>query len=209
MKPLRKLINLYLDNRISLIRSLGSLYKFRGVKLYLARSASIRAKKWALTGDGSLVFGAVWRHARVMSSRIVVGKDGCLKIINKNKICSGATVSVADSATLVLCGCFINNNVNLSVYNHVSIGEGTVISENCVIRDDDGHMLVPSSQSKSQSIMIGQKVWIGLNVTILKGVKIGDGAVVAAGAVVTSDVPPMTLVAGVPARIKRENITWK
>ena len=48
-----------------------------------------------------------------------------------------------------------------------------------------------------------------MNATILKGVTIGDGAIVAAGAVVTKDVPPKCIVAGVPARIIRENIDWK
>lgn len=44
---------------------------------------------------------------------------------------------------------------------------------------------------------------------ILKGVTIGDGAVIAAGAVVTHDVPPHTLVGGVPANILRSNIEWE
>ncbi len=50
-------------------------------------------------------------------------------------------------------------------------------------------------------IKIGAHVWIGSNATILSGVSIGEWSVVAAGAVVTKDVPPMTVVGGVPARI--------
>ena len=50
-------------------------------------------------------------------------------------------------------------------------------------------------------IVIGNDVWIAAHCTILKGVVIGDGAVVAAGSVVTHDVPPYTVVAGVPARV--------
>ncbi len=45
---------------------------------------------------------------------------------------------------------------------------------------------------------------MGANATILPGVTVGRGAVVAAGAVVTAHVPPMTVVAGVPARIIRQ-----
>lgn len=50
-------------------------------------------------------------------------------------------------------------------------------------------------------IKIGKRVWIGSNATVLQGVTIGDWSVVAAGAVVTRDVPPMTVVGGVPAKI--------
>lgn len=49
-------------------------------------------------------------------------------------------------------------------------------------------------------IVIGSDVWIGYEAVILSGVTIGDGAVVGARAVVTKDVPPYTVVGGVPAR---------
>ena len=47
---------------------------------------------------------------------------------------------------------------------------------------------------------IGNDVWIGDNVLILGGTKIGDGAIVAMGSIVLHDVPPYTIVAGVPAK---------
>lgn len=50
-------------------------------------------------------------------------------------------------------------------------------------------------------VTIGNDVWVGAKAVILPGVTIGECSVVAAGAVVTKDVPPYTLVAGVPARV--------
>lgn len=58
-------------------------------------------------------------------------------------------------------------------------------------------------------VKIGNKVWIATNALILPGVSIGDGAIVAAGAVVTKDVPAKCMVAGVPARVVKENVEWK
>lgn len=53
-------------------------------------------------------------------------------------------------------------------------------------------------------IVIGNDVWIGYEAVILSGVKIGDGAVIGARAVVTKDVPPYTVVGGVPAKTIRK-----
>lgn len=49
-------------------------------------------------------------------------------------------------------------------------------------------------------IIIGNDVWIGFEAVIMAGVHIGDGAIIGARAVVTKDVPPYTIVGGVPAR---------
>jgi acetyltransferase-like isoleucine patch superfamily enzyme len=67
-----------------------------------------------------------------------------------------------------------------------------------------GHPVDPAKRRAfitAEPIRINTNVWIGAAATILPGVTIGADAVVAAGAVVTHDVPPATLVAGVPATV--------
>ena len=56
-------------------------------------------------------------------------------------------------------------------------------------------------------IKIGNDVWIGYDAIIMAGVTIGDGAIIATRAVVTKDVPPYTIVGGVPAKIIRKRFS--
>lgn len=57
------------------------------------------------------------------------------------------------------------------------------------------------------NIVIEDDAWIGYRSTIMSGVKIGKGAVVAAGSVVTKDVPPYSIVGGVPAKVIKYRFT--
>ena len=59
---------------------------------------------------------------------------------------------------------------------------------------------VAAAWDNKGDIVIGNDVWIGYEAVVMAGVRIGDGAVIAARAVVTRDVPPYTIVGGVPAR---------
>ncbi|WP_415931445.1 CatB-related O-acetyltransferase [Zhenpiania hominis] len=59
---------------------------------------------------------------------------------------------------------------------------------------------ITSAWDRKGDIVIGSDVWIGYEAVILSGVTIGDGAIIGARAVVTKDIPPYTIVGGVPAR---------
>ena len=62
---------------------------------------------------------------------------------------------------------------------------------------------VASAWDNRGDIVVGNDVWIGYEAVIMAGVRIGDGAVIAARAGVTRDVPPYTIVGGVPAKTIR------
>jgi phosphonate metabolism protein (transferase hexapeptide repeat family) len=63
------------------------------------------------------------------------------------------------------------------------------------------------AERRAARVTIGNDVWIGHGVTVLAGVTVGDGAVIAAGAVVAKDVPPYTIVGGVPAKPLRRRMS--
>ena len=97
---------------------------------------------------------------------------------------------------------FINSGCHFQDQGGIEIGNGALIGHNVVLATIN-HDLNPKENRKNHyaPIKIGAHVWIGSNATILPGVTIGDWAVVAAGAVVTQDVPTMTVVGGVPAKV--------
>ena len=102
---------------------------------------------------------------------------------------------------------FINSGCHFQVQGGIEIGDGALIGHNVVLATIN-HDTIPGNGRKNHyaPIQLGKNVWIGSNATILPGVTIGDWAVIAAGAVVTNDVPPYTIVGGVPAKIiKRVN----
>ena len=58
-------------------------------------------------------------------------------------------------------------------------------------------------------IVIGNDVWIGFEAVIMAGVTIGDGSIIGTRAVVTKDIPPYTIVGGVPAKPIRQRFSDK
>ena len=99
---------------------------------------------------------------------------------------------------------FLNMGCKFQDQGGIYIGDGTLIGHNVVLATLN-HAMAPEHRSDMlpAPIHIGRNVWIGANATILPGVTIGYGAVVAAGAVVTKDVPALTVVGGVPAKVLR------
>ena len=88
----------------------------------------------------------------------------------------------------------------VKIGNHVNLAQGiTVTALNHTFTNPEKR--IDEQGVSTTPVAIGDDIWIGANAVILPGVTIGEHSVVAAGAVVTKDVPPHSLVAGVPARI--------
>jgi acetyltransferase-like isoleucine patch superfamily enzyme len=134
------------------------------------------------------------------------------------------------AGTLVMHGAVLHvYNFRAIPHSYIRIGRDSLVGEYSVIRgqggvtigdrvytspmvqiiavnhvfDDPARPFVEQGIT-AEGIVIEDDVWIGSGAVITDGVRVGKGAVVAAGAVVTRDVPPHTVVGGVPARVLRE-----
>ena len=96
---------------------------------------------------------------------------------------------------------------------NIEIGDHCMFSYGITVRNHDSHHIIDRKTGEitnhPNNIIIGKEVWIGENATILKGVSIGDYSVVAMGSVVTKSCMGGMIVAGNPARVVKEGITWK
>lgn len=121
--------------------------------------------------------------------------------------------------TTIAAGCVVRGDVEIG--EHCSLNAGVVtmgevrigsfvriasyavlVGENHVF--DDLDRPIAAQGLTTEGLVVEDDVWIGANVTVLDGVRVGTGSVIAAGAVVTRDVPPRSVVAGVPARVIAE-----
>lgn len=166
-------------------------------------------KSATLNVNNKLMFGCTDIKHDKRKTLLKMSKNAELLIQEKLQIFSGSVISIAENARLELGGNgFINHECHIDCFNSIRVGKGTIIAKGVYIRDSDNHALEYKSYIKSLPIDIGEHCWIGMRATILKGVHIGNGAVVAAGSMVTKDVPERCLVAGVPAKVIKENISW-
>lgn len=104
----------------------------------------------------------------------------------------------------------VNNALFNTVSGHITVSEHAFFGFNvCVLTGTHDYTRVDASRQEAvldpvNDVVIEPGAWLATNVTVIGPCRIGEWAVVAAGSVVTRDVPPYTVVGGVPAKpIKR------
>ncbi|MCP4277674.1 MAG: acyltransferase [Gammaproteobacteria bacterium] len=105
----------------------------------------------------------------------------------------GDDVSLAKGIIMVAAG-----GVNIGARSMIGYGT-TILTVNHCVPKNRGSMRFSGAELKE--VIIENDVWVGAKVVLLPGVTVGEGSIVGAGAVVTKDVPPFSMVGGVPAKV--------
>jgi len=129
----------------------------------------------------------------------------CGKSLNVERMAyfgTGKGLNIGDNSNMGIGSYLSNTNGD----GELTIGNNVIMGPDVLIKTEnhnysDTRRLIREQGFCSEPVIIGDDVWIGTRAIILPGVEIGEGSVIAAGAVVTKDVPPYTVVGGVPARI--------
>jgi acetyltransferase-like isoleucine patch superfamily enzyme len=190
----------------------------------LVRALPLHVVAWRIRAPVFRGRRVVVEHARQLSAGPgLILEDGVfLSALSRDGIVLGHTVTIARGGVLTCTGVLADLGVGIRIGNRSAVGAGAFLGGQGGIHIGDDVIIGPGARMFSENhayasldrpiraqgherapVVIGDDCWIGSGATILAGVSIGHGCVVAAGAVVTHDVPPLCMVAGVPARVVR------
>lgn len=162
------------------------------------------------------------KHCNLISAgrTLFIGDNVLINALSKNGVQFGNNVSIHNN-TIIDCtggirsigeGLIIGDNVGISpncfiqvrgtvkIGNNVLFGPGVkLFSESHNFENPD--KFINEQGETRKGVIIEKGVWVGSDVTILDGVTIGDNAVIAAKSLINRDVPPFSIVAGIPAKV--------
>lgn len=147
------------------------------------------------------------------SSYISVKEGSKLIFKGKASFGKGTRIRIDRNAQIIIGNNFYcNANCFLRVTNEVLLGNDLLLGWEVVINDTDGHPTMHDNiqNTMSSPIKIGNHVWIASYCKINKGACIADGSVVAQMSLVQKNFSyPNSLIGGIPAKLIRENYSWK
>lgn len=156
-------------------------------------------------GRNSIISG-MQIHVRGTGNRIIIGRNCGLRgqILMKG---NNQTLRIGDFTTTVDAYflCFEDKNI--------TVGSHCMFSREIEVRTSDSHSLIDKASgqriNKASSVYIGNHVWVSVGAIINKGAFIPDDCIIGAGAFVAAKFEKESCtIAGTPAKVLRENVTW-
>ena len=172
--------------------------------LLIGKGVSVRYANYLEAGKDLIIedyveINCLSKQKIILGDRVTIGKFAIIRPTNIYGGEIGEGLKIGNNSNIgpycyIGCSGFIEIGNNVMISPRVSI-----YAENHVFESTD--IPIKAQGLTKQFVKIENDCWIAANSIILAGVTIGRGSVVAAGSVVTSDVPPFSIVAGVPAKI--------
>ena len=188
------------------IRGCFSRLFFKSAKgiVLVGKQVSIRYAKHLSVGSDFIIedgaeLNCLSTQGMQFGNRVTIGKNAIIRPSNIYGSEIGEGLKIGDNSNIgpfayIGCSGFIEIGNNVMISPRVSI-----YAENHVFNNTE--LLIKDQGVSKKMVKIEDDCWIASNSVILAGVTIGKGSVIAAGAVITKDVPPFSIMAGVPAII--------
>lgn len=170
----------------------------------VGKGASIRYSRHLSTGRDFIVedyaeVNCMTHRGIIVGDRVTIGKHAIIRPTNIYGDAIGEGLKIGNNSSIgpysyIGCSGFIEIGDNVMMSPRVSI-----YAENHLFEHPD--LTIKEQGVKREFVKIEDDCWIAANTVILAGVTIGRGSVIAAGSVVTKDVPPFSIVGGVPAKV--------
>ena len=175
----------------------------------IGKQVSVRYAGYIVAGSDLIIEDYAEINARssrkiILGNRVTIGKYAIIRPGNLYGGEMGEGLKVGDHSNIGPYS-YIGCSGHIEIGNHVMISPRvSIYAENHVF--DEVTQTIKSQGVVRKNVIIEDDCWIAANSIILAGVTIGKGSVVAAGSVVTSDVPPYSVVGGVPARLIKKRL---
>ena len=160
--------------------------------IIIQSGVQLRRVKIDIRGSHNVI--CIAENGQIHASCLWIADNQCSLNIGKGTTIAEATIGIAEPKA------------------SIAIGDDCMLSHGIDIRCGDSHAILDLETrqrlNQARCIQIDHHVWLGMHSCILKDVHIGHDAIIAAGSIVTKDIPPHAIAAGVPATVKKTNITW-
>lgn len=149
-------------------------------------------------------------HPKLHASKFTVNAGAVIRHTGIQGAAIGPGTVLHVEGEFAIGDSYINSDARIICGDRITIGDDCAIAWDVTLIDDDRHQHSVHDEPRPQTkpITIGDGVWIAHGASVQKGVTIGDGAIVGSNATVTDNVPANALVAGTPACVIEDDISW-
>jgi len=190
------------------IHGQGNSIRANGVECVDVELDIIGDRNQIIIGEGSVL-----HHLKIR----IRGSDHRIELGRNCRVSRGGVFWIEDDHCVLSIGA--NTTIVEASIAVTEPGSKVVIGEECMFANDidirvgDSHSIFDAATRErinfAENIVIGRHVWIAAHTVILKGVTIGENSVIASGAIVTRSCDPGSILAGNPAKIIKQGITWQ